>query len=455
MTKATVLCAALALSSVVALRSETVPLQFKTIPADQVLHFPGGYGLSFSLSATPPSELKNEPKAVSRHPVYGQYRLAAGGGTLLLRLDESQGDGKGYDQLLLDVNQNGDLTDDTAAPRASSTQERPEVNRVLFGPIQGPASKRLGTNAPVLYAQVYLYSLPRSSGRSILPSGIVQLKAGWYLEGTVAVDGAQHKVGVYDANSNFRLGEAPQTLGSRDGEPSANWGFSRADVWLVDANGSGSFEDDVLQSEAAPFGSLLYVGGKPFKVALAEDGFNVNVEPWSEPLAEVTLEPNNGHVHDVTLAWERQGGQWQQIRPTVAGGKFQVPQGNYRLFGCNLLTKSSAGEPLAALGYERSARMPRTFVAGKANLLPCGEPLQVKVTAVRAAGGGGVFQLFESSNTEAKGALRISAEVLGAEGEVYSAFLTGTKLDTRPAKPTFSILDAEGKEVAHGNLEYG
>ena len=52
-------------------------------------------------------------------------RLRPGPGQLLFRLDESKGNGQGYDRLIVDVNRNGDLTDDPVV----STVPQPEVPR--------------------------------------------------------------------------------------------------------------------------------------------------------------------------------------------------------------------------------------------------------------------------------------------------------------------------------------
>ena len=56
------------------------------------------------------------------------------------------------------------------------------------------------------------------------------------------------------------------------------------------------------------------------KVALAPDCRSLRVEPWTDPLAEVALEPHGSQVCSVTLAWERTNKQWQLIRAGVADG---------------------------------------------------------------------------------------------------------------------------------------
>ena len=133
------------------------------------------------------------------------------------------------------------------------------------------------------------------------------LKAGWYLDTTVTLDGLKQRVGVY----RRRLQPAPRgRLRGRRSSPTAgrtSWYFPGGDSLLVDADGSGSFENDVFQSEACPFGPILYLGGKAYKVALAPDCKSLRVEPWTEALAEVALQPRGDQVRNVTLAWRAAG----------------------------------------------------------------------------------------------------------------------------------------------------
>src|ERR1019366_9816640 len=136
----------------------------------------------------------------------------------LFRLDESKGDGKGYDRLIVDMNQNGDLSDDSVAQRAVLPSDRRVVSpaQMLFGPIQAPADKAVAGGRPVYFAQVYTFNRELlTSGRpdQITPSifGQVMLKAGWYLDTTVEINGLKQKVGVYDGDSNLRLGDVAQS----------------------------------------------------------------------------------------------------------------------------------------------------------------------------------------------------------------------------------------------------
>ena len=451
----------MAIAGAASAAGEDFPLTFRTIPAKDVMSFPGGSGSSASLSVTKPTKFKKEPKAVSRHALYGECRDTSTGAALVFRLDESKGDARGYDRLIVDMNQNGDLTDDPVVQTVVLPGDRKVVSpeQLLFGPILAPAEKAVAGERPMYFARVYIYNRELLSSTRESPSlfiGQLMLKAGWYLDTTVELSGRKQKVGVYDGDSNLRLGDLspPQTLTS-SGERA--WYFRPGDYLLVDADGSGSFENDLLQSEAYPFAPILYVDGKPYKVALSQDYKFLRVEPWSEPLAEVALRPNGDNVKNLTVAWEGPGGNWQLIRPAVLQGKVMVPPGNYRLYACSLVGGSASRDQVLVSGTQRIPQTPVSVASGQANTLDCGGPVRVKVTANKARGDTRGMLNGDSSNATARSesVLNINAILVGSGGEVYSTFLKGDRFQSRPPKPAFSIVQAGGKTVATGNLEYG
>jgi hypothetical protein len=461
MTKLVSICGALAVAAAASTSGEEFPLTFRTIPTKDVMSFSGGSGSYGPLRTAKPTKLKQEPKAKSAHPLYGECRDASTGAVLVFRLDESKGDGRGYDQLIVDMNQNGDLSDDPVAQRVVRPGEvqTTSLEQFLFGPIQAPADKAIDGGRPIYYAQVYIYNRQfLGSGREVpnLFIGQLMLKAGWYLETTVELNGLKQKVGVLDGDSNLRLGDAsqPQTMSSGTEK---SWYFRPGDFLLVDANGSGSFENDVFQSEACPFGPVLYLGGKPYKVALTAECKALRVEPWTEPLAEVALRPQGNQITNLMLAWEGSDERWQLIRPAVTDGKIMVPPGNYRLYACSLIGGAASRDRVMVAGTQRILKTPVSFAAGQANTLDCGGPLQINVTATKvgASSSGLLAEVFSSGTADSGSMLRISTSVIGAGGEVYSTYVKGDRLQARPPKPTFSIVEAGGKQVASGNLEYG
>jgi hypothetical protein len=434
------------------------PLKFETIPAKDVLEFPGGSGTYGMLTLAKPGKIKKEPQAVSSRPLYGECRNLPSGPAFVFRLDESKGTGKGYDRLIVDMNQDGDLTDDAVVEAVSLPGQpqviNPSMEVAFFGPIQAPADKLIAGGRPVYYANLNLYN------RHILQSAIadrglflgrLQFKAGWYVDTTVQMSGVKCKVGVFDGDSNLRLGDAWQPQTYRMAGRADSWFFQSGDSFLMDANGSGKFEADPFGSDFCPFGPVLYFGPTPYQASLNADNTALRIEPWKGDLAEVELQPQGKQVHSLTLTRERPNGSWELIQPGVAQGKILVPPGNYRLYECTLLgTGARARDHLKLSANDQTLKKPFTFAAGKPNTLACGAPLELRVTAQKT----GLNPLVSISDGDAV-ALSINSSVVGAEGEVYSSFLKGERFDARPPRPTFSVLDAEGNRLAGGNLEYG
>lgn len=465
MTKAALFGAAAVVAAVLTASAEDFPLKFQTIPAKDVMAFPGGAGAFGQLRLAKPTKLKKEPQAISRHPLYGECRETTAGPAFVFRLDESKGDGKGYDQLLVDMNENGDLTDETPAARVVLPNERPAATssfeQSLFGPIQAPASKLIANGRPIYFAQVYVYNRQMLRSGNAQPNlfiGQIRFKAGWYLDTTVQMGSLKRRVGVFDGDSNLRLGDIARPQTYRPSAGAESWYFPVADSLLVAADGSATFQADALQSVACPFGPILYLGATPYQVSLAADFTTLHLEPFKEELAEVALQPRGDQVYSVLLAWERPSGDWQLIRPGVAGGKIKVPPGSYRLYQCRLLGKGpNAADQVLLSASESSPKKPFNFLAGKANTLVCGGRLQVNVAAEKRKWEpqDQPYTTADRSAADSDQVLTLNAHVTGAQGEAYSGFLKGERFNERPPQPTFTVLDAGGKKVGAGALEYG
>ena len=218
MKKSILLCGALLLASPGLLTANDYPLTFKSLDAQQALTFPSGTTTYAMIQPAKPAGIVKAPPAVSRYPLYGQ--IPAGGDQLLFRLDESKGTGQGYDRLIVDVNRNGDLTDDPVVSFVPPPN-RPGVvigqQQMLFGPIQGPDNLKIGANRPIFFAQVLLFITGQSVANMGAGStvGEIIVRTGWYLQATVDMDGKQHKVDLVDANCNFRLGDPEKAVFSR------------------------------------------------------------------------------------------------------------------------------------------------------------------------------------------------------------------------------------------------
>jgi len=435
------------------------PLVFKTLDAQQAMSFPSGSQAYAMMQAVKPQGLLKAPPAVSQHPLYG--RIEAGSDQLLFRLDESKGTGQGYDRLIVDVNRNGDLTDDpvvSLVPPARRAGAASSPQELLFGPIPAPENLKIGSDRPVFFAQVYMFMAAGLSSAAMPNAtvGEILVRPGWYLEAAVDVDGKHHKVGLVDANCNFRIGDPERPVTSRSGVNGGQttWYFQGGDRFLVDWDRSGGIQSSVLEDRSCSFGPILYLDAKPYKVTLAADCKSLSLDPWAEPMAELALQPRGEQVGSLEVAWEKTPGDWVLLQPGLDNGKAKVPPGNYRLYSLNLKGKTASGDFLVMSGTKRAPEGAIKAVAGQTALLKCGSPLQINLTSVPTRSSTGLLQgLFGQAGP----AQTIQASILGAGGESYSApYLMSAKGALRPPTgPTYAVLTADGKQVDSGNLEYG
>lgn len=435
-----------------------LPLEFKSIRPSQIKNFPGGFGAYGQLHLKVPVALKKQPKAKSKFPLFAEFdNVGSAEQRLIGRLDESKGDGKGYDELLLDLNRNGDLTDETVIKIPAAAKSSDEM--LEFGPVK-IAGVTICSGTPTFYGSVYLAnaeilrSRNTTMDRENFFAGQLMLRAGWFLQTKVTLDGSSHLIGIYDANFSGRLGELPKPY-TYERDDQKNWYFNPGDALLIDADHSGGFTTDPFGAELCAFGPLLYLGPNPMQVKLGPDYKSLSLLPWQDPLAEVALGSKPKQVRSVTLAWKKGTDDWQLVRPAIVDGRIKVPPGEYRLYTCSLMEQSSPGNGVMVSGYQNIPKDPVRFEAAKPNLLKCGGALDVKVTATKRKPQPWEPAARSSQASDSEFVLTINANVAGAGGEIYSSFGAGAKFDNRPAKPTFKVTGPGGKELVSGDLEYG
>lgn len=448
-------------ASAITVSAKDFPLEVVKVSGREAMMSPGGYGAYGRPTFSKPSQLKKEPAAVSAHPIYGQLQSMGSGQThCLFRLDESRGDGKGYDRMIIDFNKNGDLTDDPVGKPAADSDTRrgapDSYQQVMFGPIPLPAELAVGRWRPSVYAQVLIVNRQAEASRNAF-IGQVLLKAANYLQATIDVGAKPERIGLMDANCDGRLGEPakPQSMmGLREGLY-----FLPQDIVLRDRNGNGRFESDRFESEAEAYGTILYFDARPYGVSLAPDLQYIRLEPYPGPLGELAIQPHGEQIRNLTLAREVGTGQWEQFNPTFVAGKAKVPPGKYLVYSCQLGAEKKDGSQITAGAYNRTRRTPVTVEADKTAILRCGGPLELQVTAEKQYSDGSrglmgaALRLFSGGSSSAS-EVRINMTALGAGGETYSGFVSGNDPSRMP-KPVFRVLATDGRQLASGNLEFG
>lgn len=442
------------------------PLTFRTVDAERAWTLPGGSGGYSQLETRKPSQLKREPKAVSAHPLYGSFSDSGPDRPVIFRLDESKGKGKGYDTLLLDQNGNNDLTDDRPFTAKANADGKPPsgLERADFGPIAALESQCAGLWRPINFAQLTLYNRSVIGGSDPQASfGYLQMRTGCYLETTVTLPGSEEKLALMDGNANMRLGDRARLVKSSRTGSEDSWYFVDGDMVLRDRDGSGSYTSDQFATESEHVSDYLYVGLNPYRMSVSADFKILRLEPCSEPLGGIAVEPHGEQLNQASLARETKPGQWELITPAYLNGKAKVPAGSYRLYSVLLSAKNTNGVPVTAGAYYRAFKTTFEVAAGKTAALKCGGPLELKVTANKQGAtdnSGGIMGAARSlfgGNQSGSGdsELSINMAVNGAGGESYSGYVKGKDRNGRPPLPVFKIFTADGKQVATGNLEFG
>jgi hypothetical protein len=441
------------------LTAEDFPLSYRELAAETVATFPRSYGSEGVLSASKPADLRNEPPAPFGHPLYGRlWTNAANSLPAIFRLEESQGAGKGHDRLIIDLNRNGDLTDDpvlhpSPCPIEAMTNNE-EREEAFFGPILVPAPPGFPVKQLQYFARTHIYNrraLARGA-RDGLYFGQLRIQAGWCLEAAVNLNGERSRLAIVDCDGDLGIGESWHI--KSPALPDAPWDLAVGDAFLQAPGISGNFDNRLFTTECSPypftprcspFGSFLYVGAKLRKVTLADGMRHVHIEPWTEPLVEVRIGPEGKPVRNLLLARENPAGQWQLMRTSVVKGKSYVPSGSYRVYGCLLEGKAGLFQHVRASAFDRTLTNSFRAESGRVVSLVCGAPLEIKVET----------RLQEGQEQMAPRVLRISAKAVGAGGETYSAYGVGKAFDRDPRKRVFVITDLAGNKITSGNLEFG
>lgn len=440
------------------------PLAFRTLePAALKDRLKWGYGCSALLNVDKPSSLKVEPPARSRLPLYGELTWP-GQPPMPFRVDESRGSGTGHDRLLLDLNRNGDLTDEpefAPGPDIQSWSRSSETRLLLFGPIQLTADCPAVKRTLPYYAMLNLRSdvireLRSNPQRQVhRVAGNLRLRPGWYLEATLTVGGTTQTVAIVDNNANLRVGDLCIP------EPEFT------DEWILTAGTGDRFVTDRaafgISSINEPFAELLYIGFQPYRVELSSDWKTLRVEPWPGPLAHLSLQPRGNQIEWLHLFLQDAAGQWQLVGVPVTNGAARVPAARYGLMSVVLRGKNKSGETLK-IASESQPRT-NTFVAvpGSSNTLVLGPPLMLHANVETRAEpdqyapesklGSLLRRLFTARQHE----LVVRATVLGQGGEQYGGFwVEPASADRKWIEPGPRVVVlVDKRQVYSGNLEFG
>lgn len=461
MSKASLYLFAAALAGGLCARGVDCQLEFKRMTPQEARNCPGGYGAHGQIEDPKPKDLRKEPPATSSQPLYG--RFYGDQMRMVFRLDESKGTGKGYDRLLLDLNHNGDLSDDPVVSRDESApmSSTSSQERAFFGPSELSAVSA-GAWHPIICGEMSIYNkqqIGKSTGGGSSYLGSMRLFAGWYLETTIDLDGAKQKIAIRDGDCNLRLGD--QARGSkvyRRAGDEGSWYLSGRDYVLRDweeGGKAGAWRTSQMLSK------WFYVGGKPYLMALSDDLKVLQLQPYSGPTGEIALKTG---ICDLVLGKEVTTNEWEALTPEIRDDKGIVPPGNYRVASLGLSKKADDGSVYRVASTEAGETITKVE-AGKTVKLQHGAPLDIQVvakkTTARDENGRSAMGIARSLFGSLLGEpviLQMNVTLVGAGGEGYTSYqktLPNSRSSDRLAPPWFRAFDAAGKQIASGSFEFG
>lgn len=409
------------------------PLETVNLKPSEALLLPGVSGTLLYL--TQPEGLREEPPAVSARPLYGTLDVGR-----IVRLDESQGTGRGYDRLLVDLNGNGTLTDEKPYPAVGTmgTQSASKATGT-FGPIQIARSAAPGAWCPAFYASLTLYH-PQRLMKGQTPAGSVVgymgVKPAAYLKARVEIDGVTETIGFVDGNGDLRVGDVAQFTDNARPKP-REWEWLRADYLFRDKDGSGKFERRRVRDELELLSNPVYFGGKPFQVSFPADG-QLRLEPCAN-LGTLRI-TSECAIESLVLLRRTADAKWEVSVPEVRSNGVRVPGGVYRLFSC-CYSMARGKERFFGQGFMSARGKEIEIRPGQTVPLPCGPPLRVTITAT--PGQGAHPSLLASFQSDMP-AVSLRAQLRGAGGETYTAFYRGARALT-PVAPKFPRYEVTGR----------
>jgi hypothetical protein len=340
------------------------------------------------LTTNPPPGVALPPLKAPAYFAFWKTPMDPAGGRWLC-LDRSRKSGP-YDRVFIDSSGNGRLDDKTPVTARLDSSE-------AFFPAAAVVFK--GEDGPITCHLVFrFYQFTDNQVELLAASG------GWY-EGTVNFGGTKKQVTLVDANVNGTFNDLAASPYD-------------SDRVLVDGDKAGE----------RFLGKLLEVDGKFFNVEVARDGAFMKVRPAEN----VALGPVQVPQNISEFAAYGENGYF--IRQPTNGG-FTLPAGQYRMVQWTINRKDQTGAEWTLSGRTFPATATFEVAASRPATLDIGEPVQAVLTA----------------DAQADREIRFGLSFVGHQKESIQ-MLRGNE---RPAGPKLMLANAAGAPVGTATFEFG
>jgi hypothetical protein len=368
-------------------------------------------GQKLNSSSSPTETLRHGPYVTSKKPLYLTATLGRGGDTTFtFVLDEAAGTGKGYNRLIVDANNNEDLTDDPPVPSFR------RFGQTIFGPI--PLRLTVDGRTRLYHARLETFDRGPNTG----PSDYWLRSLGYYI-GDAQFGVKRLPVALVDANANGLYGDAQRGFGREPG--------LAGDMVLVDANKDGRFEQGgIIPKESLWCGKCIVVDSRFYELNLRADGSALTVTPAAVKLASLRASyPRFG----IVLVGDH------GVFPIEAKhGVARVPPGEYKVLSWSLEQRAPSGKwsvQGSGMGAEGGMQVLK-IGENEPSSFQLKAPLIAKVTPQKFT----------------PGAIDFSLSLTTSSGESIQGVTVNGR---QPEEPMLRVLDEGGNEVAKLKFHYG
>lgn len=387
-----------------------------------------------------------------------------------------------YDRLYLDLNGNGDLTDDK--PIDAKVSRLPIVNASYHQSQFPRIDLTIDVDGKKLDYSFFLEvtSYGAGDGQYVFAT----LTAAAYRRGQVILDGKKWKIALLDHNSNGRFDDITSVnkeMRGSEGQLYPDFGDALVLEDAVPApakrtRGAFAAEDQEY------LGKINNLGGKLYELKVTPRGDELTVTRSTVALGKVSS-PHRpctlaliGDQGYLSLSLDKSGvaeipaGKWRLLSYTVGIENWQPPakSGEKRQAEGDKNKKQKAGEKKkksalwsavqdVLLGTSSSPFVFDEPLYGRATLSQVsaqgtnrGKPIVVEAGKTTALKFGAPYKLAAELNYIRNGKAELSLAITGEDGEVVSSLFVNGR---RPKKPKIEITGPDGKVVAQGDFEYG
>jgi len=358
----------------------------------------------------PDEKLASEPDYQSERRVYYAARYGdAQDNIFTLVLDESRGTGTGFNTVYADLNNDNRIT--------------PENERFGFqlGTTRGAEPVRITLSVSaggrtIPYAFNFT-AFPYKDQNNSIEKIHANCRDSTIMMGEAVFGDKRCKVALADLNSNGLFNDCEQ-------------GLFRGDRFFVDLNGNDSFSGDSGPAESFSYSQYTEIAGAWYTVEASPDGGTVQIKPALPTFGTVKAPAN---VKSVGLSSPK---QFQRLE--FKDGRAKALAGAYRASEVALEIVDSDGIRWATRGRYGQAGPQIEIETDQEATLASELSLTIRV---------------DVRQTSEPGVIELEPRIVDAFGGSFSTLRRNNNRHEPPAK--LRIKDADGRQIAEANLEYG